>query len=243
MFYSNLPFSERMKKIKEQGFDAFEFWCWWEEDVEQIAALAKQLRLKVVACCTKFVSLVDPTQREAYLKGLKESIAAAQKMNCSILISQVGNEIRGVPREKQHTSLVEGLKAAAPLLEESGVTLVVEPLNLLVDHAGYYLSTSAEAYEMWKEVGSPNVKLVFDIYHQQITEGNLIPNITNYIQSIGHFHIADHPGRHEPGVGEINYKNVLKAIDDLGYRGYVGMEYMPKAEIGAALKATLAVAP
>lgn len=243
MFYTDLPFVERMRKVKGQGFDAFEFWCWWEEDPAAISAEAKKLGLKVVACCTKFISLVNPKERPAYLEGLRESIAAAKKMNCSMLISQVGNERSGVAREEQRQSLIDGLKAAAPILAENDMTLVFEPLNLLVDHAGYFLARSDEAYEIWRKVGSPNVKMLFDIYHQQITEGNLIPNIVHYLDSIGHFHTADHPGRHDLGSGEINYTNVLQKIEDLGYDGYVGLEYMPIETNEKALKSALAVAP
>jgi hydroxypyruvate isomerase len=243
MFYADLPFVERMRKIKDYGFDAFEFWCWWDEDPKQIAAEAKRLGLTVVACCTKFVSLVEPSQREAYLTGLRESIAAAKIMGCTRLISQVGNELPGVPREQQRQSLVDGLKDAAPLLAADGITLVVEPLNLLFDHAGYFLARSDEALEIIRQVGSPYVKLVFDIYHQQITEGNLIPNIEKCFKEIAHFHTADHPGRHDLGSGEINYVNVLKKIEDLGYEGYVGLEYTPVNTYEQALQSALDVAP
>lgn len=243
MFYTDLPFVERMRNVKKQGFDAFEFWCWWEEDPARIGAEAAGLGLEVVACCTKFISLVDPQQRSAYLEGLRESIAAAKKMNCSMLISQVGNERPGVAREDQRQSLIDGLKAAAPILAENDITLVFEPLNLLVDHAGYFLARSDEAHEIWQKVGSPHVKMLFDIYHQQITEGNLIPNIEKHFDSIGHFHTADHPGRHDLGSGEINYVNVLQKIEDLGYEGHVGLEYVPIESNEKALKSAVAVAP
>ena len=243
MFYVDLPFVEKMRKIKEFGFDAFEFWTWWDRDVSEIASESENLDLGIAACCTKLISLVDPAMRGEYLKGLGESIDAAKTLNCSTLISLVGNERPGIPREEQHQSLVDGLKEAAPPLADAGITLVFEPLNLLFDHKGYYLSRSDEAYEIWREVNSPNVKIIFDIYHQQITEGNLIPNITSYLEAIGHFHAADHPGRHEPGTGEINYANVLKKIEDLGYSGYVGLEYSPSEKDEEALQAALKVAP
>ena len=93
---------------------------------------------------------------------------------------------------------------------------------------GYYLATSAEAFEMVDEVGSPALKLLFDIYHQQITEGNLTANLTRNAAKIGHLHVADVPGRHEPGTGEINYPYIFKLIDSIGYAGWVGCEYKPK---------------
>lgn len=118
----------------------------------------------------------------------------------------------------------------APFLEEAGVTLVVEPLNILVDHPGYYLYSSEEAFQIIDEVGSPNVKVLFDIYHQQIMEGNLISRIQRNINKIGHFHAADNPGRHELYMGEIQYLNVFRAIEETGYRGYIGFEYFPLEE-------------
>jgi hydroxypyruvate isomerase len=119
---------------------------------------------------------------------------------------------------------------------------VLEPLNTLKDHRGYFLASSYEAFEIIEEVGSPAVKVLYDIYHQQITEGNLIPTITENIGLIGHFHVADVPGRHQPGTGEINYKNVFAAIDGSGYNRYVGLEYGPTVATADTIKTTAAFA-
>ena len=113
------------------------------------------------------------------------------------------------------------------MLETAGRTLVIEPLNELVDHAGYYLIRSDEAFEIVEEVGSSNVKVVFDIYHQQISEGHLIRNIIQNIDKIGHFHAAGNPGRNELTRGEIHYPQVFEAIQSTNYEGYVGLEYWP----------------
>lgn len=227
IFFKDVPFPERIAKAAALGFQQVEFWGWWDEDVDAIAQAAQQNNVAIAAFCTKFVSLVDASQRAEYLAGLKETLQVAAKLDCHTLISQVGNELPGVSRAEQHASLVEGLKAAAPLLAEAGVTLVIEPLNLLVDHAGYYLSRSDEAFDVVREVDSPYVKVLFDIYHQQITEGNLISNIRKGAALIGHYHIADNPGRGEIGTGEIHYPNVLKAIAETGYMGCVGVELFP----------------
>jgi hydroxypyruvate isomerase len=135
-----------------------------------------------------------------------------------------------VPRDDQHRSLVEGLRACVPYLRDAGVTLLVEPLNTAVDHSGYYLSGSDEAFDVIDEVGDPHVKLLFDIYHQQITEGHLIARITRNIDKIGHFHAAGNPGRHELDSGEIHYPAVFRAIDASGYDGLIGLEYFPLGE-------------
>lgn len=226
---------DAVSMVSQCGFSAFEFWAWWEKDLAELVEHRDKNELKVAACCTKFISLVDPSARKKYLKGLEESIKAAQTLECSTLISQVGDFIKGNSREEQHQSLIDGLKAAAPLVEEAGITLVIEPLNEKVDHPGYYLVRSDEAFEIIDAVGSPNVKVVFDIYHQQISEGDLIQNITSNIDKIGHFHAASNPGRNELSTGEINYTEVFGAIENSGYSGYVGLEYWPIRDPAAGL--------
>ncbi|NLK07397.1 MAG: TIM barrel protein [Firmicutes bacterium] len=223
----------RLQKVKDLGYEGFEFWGWQNKDIDELAAAASELGLSVVALCTLFVSLVDASQRDAYVDGLKQSIEVAKKLGCTTLISQTGAELPDVSREEQGQSLVDGLKACAPILEAEGITLVVEPLNILVNHKGYFLSRSPEAFDLIRRVDSPNVKILYDVYHQQITEGHLIPTIRENIDLIGHFHIADNPGRHEPGTGEINYQNVLQAIKDTGYEGWVGLEYRPSEGKGS----------
>jgi hydroxypyruvate isomerase len=116
---------------------------------------------------------------------------------------------------------------------------VLEPLNTKVDHAGYYLQTAKEGFEILDEVASPAVKMLFDIYHHQIMEGNVIQDITKNISKIAHFHVADVPGRHEPGTGEINYANVFRAIAGSGYQGFVGLEFKPSKSAEETLKDVL----
>jgi hydroxypyruvate isomerase len=116
-----------------------------------------------------------------------------------------------VSREAQTQSLIEGLRACVPILEKEGVTLLIEPLNTRVNHQGYFLASSEEAFHIINQVGSPYVKILFDIYHQQITEGNVIANIRENIGLIGHFHAAGNPGRHELDNGELNYEQIFKA--------------------------------
>jgi len=228
--------SEAAVQVKSCGIDAFEFWGWWDKDLDELIDARESNQLAISACCTKFVSLVDPATRGEYLAGLEESIAAAKKLGTTTLISQVGDARPDVKRAEQHQCLVDGLKAAASMLETAGITLVIEPLNELVDHAGYYLIRSDEAFGIIDEVGRSSVKVVFDIYHQQISEGHLIHNITNNIQKIGHFHAAGNPGRHELAHGEINYPKIFESIRKANYDGYVGLEYWPLKRVDVGLK-------
>lgn len=231
-----VPLDEALRTVSDCGYSAFEFWAWWEKDLTIMNRLRKELDLSVSACCTRFISLTDPERREDYVRGVEESIAAAKQLDCPTLISQVGDFIPDVPRSDQHASIVAGLRQATPLLEDAGITLVIEPLNEVVDHPGYYLISSDEAFDIVDEVDSPRVKVVFDIYHQQISEGHLLSRIKQNIEKIAHFHAAGNPGRNELSRGEINYPQIFEAISNSDYDGYVGLEYWPVADPADGLK-------
>ncbi len=234
--FGDLSPAEAAQLVSQSGIGAFEFWGWWDKDLDAIEQVRDAAGLQIAACCTKFISLVDPSTRDDYLAGLNESIQAAKRLGCPTLISQVGDFRPGVPRQTQHQCLVDGLRAAAPMLEAAGVTLVIEPLNELVDHAGYYLIRSDEAFQIIDEVGSPRVKVVFDIYHQQISEGHVINNITANVDKIAHFHAAGNPGRHELTIGELHYPSIFEAIRNTNYDGFMGLEYWPKNDPLSGLK-------
>jgi len=228
--FGNLSLEQACEATVIANISTIEFWSWWDKDLSELQAAVNHCNLSISCCCTKFISLVDANQRTDYLQGLTESIAVAKLLNINTLISQVGDFIEGVPREQQKQSLIDGLVAAAPLLEAASITLVVEPLNELIDHQGYYLVKSAEAFDIIKQIGSPNIKVLFDIYHQQISEGNVINNILANVEYIGHFHAAGNPGRNELQRGEINYPQVFSAIKQTNFTGYVGLEYWPLAD-------------
>ncbi|WP_216626161.1 hydroxypyruvate isomerase family protein [Paenibacillus plantarum] len=237
--YKGRDFRESVNELKEIGYDTIEFWSWWQKDIEVVAAAVAEAGVSISTFCTKFTSLVDPTKRSVYLEGLVESIEVAKRLNCTKLISQVGQALEGVSREAQTQSLIEGLRACVPILEKEGVTLLIEPLNTRVNHQGYFLASSEEAFHIINEVGSPYVKILFDIYHQQITEGNVIANIRENIGLIGHFHAAGNPGRHELDNGELNYEQIFKAIDETGFEGHMGLEYFPLEEPQVGLRKLL----
>jgi hydroxypyruvate isomerase len=243
MIFRDRPFLDRIDAVADAGVKAFEFWGWKGKDLEAIRARAERRGLQVATFGMDTAgAMVDASKTADFLAGLKASIEAARKLSVRTLLCTVGQEIQGVDRSQQHRAIVEKLKAGAPLLEAAGITAVVEPLNILVDHAGYYLATSAEGLELIDEVASPNVRLLFDIYHQQITEGNVTQNLVRNIDRIGHIHVADVPGRHEPGSGELNYANIFRAIQGAGYRGFIGLEYVPQTDSTQSLKQTLSLA-
>ena len=229
MVYSDLPFEDRIRKTAQMGIPAIEFWGWFGKDLAGIASVTKELGLPVAAVSLSGpggpFSLLDGAGTQAFVERVAQTIEAIKPLGKPCIITTSGNELPGVSRAAQHDSLTQCIAAAAPILEKEGFTLVLEPLNPHVDHKGVYLAHSAEGFAIIDAVNSPNVKLLYDVYHQQITEGNLIDTIRNNIDKIGHIHTADVPGRNEPGTGEICYPNVLKAISQTGYAGYVGMEF------------------
>lgn len=213
-----------LEKINEHGFHGLEYYNWWDLDVKRVAQEQERIGVGIIATCTKFFNLVDPRFRDEYITGIKETIQACKMLGTKSIITQTGQELVGVSRADQQYHMIETLKACALLCEDAGIVLEVEPLNGLVDHEGHFLQRSDEAAEIIERVDSPHVKLVFDVYHQQITEGNIIRNATKYKNQINHYHIADNPGRTQPGTGELNYVNILRAIKETGYDGYVGLE-------------------
>jgi len=221
-------FADRIGATPEAGLPACEFWTYSEKDIDAISVAKQSAGIEIAAAAVELPQgMLDVALAGEYVRSVEAAIKGVEQLGIKVLISTTGWEPSPRPRSEQHAGIVACLKAAAPVAEEAGITLVLEPLNVLVDHPGYYLTTSAEGFEILDEVDSPNVKLLYDIYHQQVTEGNLIATITSHIAQIAHFHIADVPGRHEPGTGEINWANVLGAIDEAGYEGYVGLEYLP----------------
>ena len=183
-------------------------------------------------------SLVDSRDREMYLEKLTKVIEFAKRIGCSRLITCTGKEVAGRTRKEQRDSILATLSEAAKIVEREGLTLLLEPLNIYVDHPGYFLSSSKEGADIVREINHPNVRLLYDIYHMQIMEGNIIATIEKNIDIIGHFHTAGVPGRHELYLGELNYYNIIKRIDELGYQGYVGLEYFPSMDSDKSLRRT-----
>ena len=234
-FFGKMDFCEAIVKIAELGFDAAETYNWKSLDLDAVRNACEQSGVELLSMCTTEFNMTNPAKREDWLNGLKESCAAAKRVGASKLITQVGADT-GEERARQHDSIVAALKQAKPILEDSGVTIMIEPLNIYVNHPGYYLWSSREAFEIIHEVDHPLVKVVYDIYHQQVMEGNIIPSITQNLDCIAHLHSAGHPGRHELQFGENDYKVIFAAVDKAGYTGACGLEYGPTMDSVESLK-------
>ncbi len=163
--------------------------------------------------------------REVFLQQVRDSVDVAKRVNATWMTVVPGHVDRRLEISFQTANVTEALKRAAAILEPHGLVIVIEPLNTLRDHPGQFLNRIPQAFQICKAVNSPSLKVLFDIYHQQITEGNLIPNIDAAWGEIGYFQVGDNPGRREPGTGEINFGNVFRHIRSKGWDGIVGMEH------------------
>ena len=228
-----LTIPQRLELFAEHGFDATEYNGLTNHSIQEVEEIRKKMDSLGMGLGI-FVAnpagwnkagLVDPKQRGAFVEQLNKAVEYHQVIGNHFATVITGPEISGAPRGDQRRNVIEGLKQAADILEKTDLTIVVEPLNHLVDHAGYFLVHSDEAAEIMAAVGSSHVKILFDMYHQQVSEGNLINNIRRYYEFIGYFQVGDVPGRNEPGTGEVNWRNVFKAIHELGYEGIIGMEH------------------
>jgi len=167
----------------------------------------------------------DKEIREMLINKMKEGIECAKRVNTKWALVVPGAYDQGLEWDYQTTNVIENLKYCAEVVEPSGLVIVLEPLNAWTNHPGLFLTKIPQSYMICRAVGSPSVKIINDIYHQQITEGNLIPNIDMAWSEIAAFHIGDNPGRNEPTTGEINYKNIFKHIHNKGYEGVLCMEH------------------
>ena len=228
-FFRSTPFEEAIETVASLGYDAAETYDWTALHMSSAKAALEKNGVELLSMCTTEFRMTDPAYRTEWLRGLRESCRAARELRVKRLITQVGPDT-GAPREEQRRAIVETLRLAIPILEEYGVTLMPEPLNTLVDHKGYYLTAAAEAFSILREVDHPLVRLVFDIYHQQISEGNILPNLLPNLPLVAHLHAAGHPGRLEPWLGESDYRVILSRLSQAGYAGACGLEYRPSLD-------------
>ncbi|OGV83670.1 MAG: hypothetical protein A3K19_25170 [Lentisphaerae bacterium RIFOXYB12_FULL_65_16] len=243
MFWNKEPVDARIRHAADVGFKYVEFWGWKNKDLDAIAKATKETGVRLATFCMEADKrLVEPDAAQALKDGLTQSIAAARKLNVDRLILTTGNERKAETYEITRRTVVRNLKAIAPILEKEKMTLVLEPLNPIVNHLGYWLTKMSEAADICYEVDSPYVKILMDIYHQQVTEGNVIANLRQYTSLIGHYHTAGVPGRHELAGGELDYRSIFKAIDETGYKHCVGLEFSPTMDVAAALKQALDLA-
>lgn len=234
---------EMVRRAASAGAAAVGFWSWYDDDLDVLIDAAERAGVDVAYLSGGSPDvegpefpLADPDAREDALAHLERAIDVAADAGSDFLNVIPGRHHDTIDPAVQHASVVTALRAVSGRAEKAGVTVLVEPVNTRVDHPGIYLSSSHEGYKIVDAVDSPNVKLLYDVYHQQITEGNLIDNLRTHVDRIGHVHVGGVPGRHEPGSGEINYPALFSALAEAGYDGYVECEFRPIGDPEAAIR-------
>ncbi len=248
MALGKLPFEDRLKKAAALGFTNVEMWfvdMSYKGTPDALAKLAEQNGLTITNTVIGAPDgsigggLTNPAHRAQWLERAKATIEYTRAARIPATIVCTGDLVEGMTDEQMMESVVEGLKPTVEMAERAGVTLLLEPLNTTCDHPGYWLTSSDRGAEICRTLGSDRMRLLFDVYHMQIMEGDLVTHIERNLDVIGHFHSAGVPGRHELYNGEINYPFVLAEIEKLGYTGVFGLEYEPSVDDETSLKKTL----
>lgn len=251
MFYKDLPFEDKFPGAKRDGFEYCEFWTWRNRNWGRTKKTIANSGVKIAAFSgDDEYSLINPDESDLYINFLRESIAKAKEIDCSYLVvhsdalEKDGSAkviCKVLSYETKLLNMYEVLRSIAPFAEKEEVTLVLEPLNTRVSepqsHKNYFLEYPDPAFELTRQVKSDNIKVLYDIYHMQLMAGNVIKTLEKNIDRLGYIHLADVPGRHEPGTGELNHVNILKALDSMGYEGFVGFELIPSETDEKAIEA------
>jgi len=242
MMFNEVEFLDRFERASKAGFKAVEYMFPYEWSKEQLAGLLESNNLEQVlfnlpagnwAGGERGIACI-PGREGEFQDGVGKSIEYAKTLQCPVLNCLVGLTPNGVAPDKVRETIIKNSRFAADALANEGIKLLLEALNNK-DIPGFYLVGSKQTIELIEEIDHPNVSFQYDIYHMQRMEGELTASITNLADKIGHIQLADNPGRHEPGTGEINFTNLFKAIDESGYQGWIGCEYIPATDTEAGL--------
>jgi hydroxypyruvate isomerase len=237
ILFKEVPFLDRFGRAADSGFSAVEFWWPSDEEPGEVERAVKDSGLEVALFNFDAGDMPDgdrglvgdPGREQQFRENVPVALDLALALECRRMNVLVGHEAPGMDREEQLALARENVRFAADKAQEADVAVMVEAVNIF-ENGPYLLYTTEQAIEFVKRVGRDNVRIQHDLYHMQRMEGNLVANLREYIALIGHVQIADSPGRGEPGTGEIHYPYVLAALEDLGYSGYVGLEYNPTTE-------------
>ena len=231
----DLPFEQRLEKIARAGYGNVElvgeYSKWNDEDFKRAIAKCQELGMRFDCTAGLKHSLSNPADRQGLVTEFRETLPIMERLQCPAMIVLSGNTVPGMTFEAQVESCVQGLKALAGVV--NGKKIAGEPVRLLLENIDpeenprYFLTSVARGFEIIKAVDHPQVQFCYDLFHEQISEGNLIEKLQNNIQHVGLIHVADVPGRHKPGTGEINYASIYRKLRELKYNHVVAMEFLP----------------
>ncbi len=229
MMFTQTDFYDRIAAVKKCGIDTVEFWKWTNKDIDRIRKMLDENKagLSIFNIDSRDEKLsydlsrgiLNSGRADEFTGALTESLPVYKKLNASAMIVLIGENA-----EYNEKNVLKCLNAAKPIAEKENVTLIIEPLNN-IDREGYSMPYAKPVFELLRKVNSPNIKMLYDIYHQNMMGDFSMDGIRNNIDIIGHFHVADAPGRHEPGTGRVDYTEILGEIEKLPYDGYIGLEY------------------
>jgi hydroxypyruvate isomerase len=237
MWWRELPFIERINAAADAGFTHIEFWPWQGKDIDAIDKVCKERDIEVAQFTAwGFVpGMNNPKNHEKFIEAIKKSCEIAKQLNCKRMTVVGGNNQPNMTQEEMLQNIIDALKLVKPIVEKEGIMLILEPMNIRVDHKGHCLYGSEDAVRICREVDSPMIKINWDLYHMQISEGDLCGHLREGIDQVGYIQVADHPGRHEPGTGEIYYPRVFEELSKLGYQGPIGLECSPAIDEKTAI--------
>jgi len=242
--FRDLAFEARLESVSAAGYRNVElvgeYDEWTEDDFSRASAKRKQLGITFDCTAGLKHSLSNPAERDAFLAELRQTLPIMEKLECPAIILLSGDTVPGMSIEQQQQSCVDGLKAAARMIEGKKirgnlVRLLLENIDP-EENPKYFLTSSARGFEIVKSVHHSQVQFCYDFFHEQIAEGNLIEKLEKNIDHVGLVHVADVPGRHKPGTGEINYPNIFRKLAELKYKYVVAMEFLPVADPIAELR-------
>jgi hydroxypyruvate isomerase len=243
--WTDLPFAQRLANVAQAGYSNVEligeYNKWSDADYSSAISTSKRLGIHFDATAGLHNGVGNPAARESFLDELKQALIPMQRLECPAMIILSGNVVPGLSREVQHQGCIEALKRAAELIE--GKQIDGQPVRLLLEcidpeeNPHYFLQSATEAIDIVRAVSHPQVQFLYDLFHEQIAEGNLIEKLDKHIDVIGLIHVADVPGRHQPGTGEINYPNIYRKLAALNYRHAIAMEFHPIGDPVSTLRA------
>jgi hydroxypyruvate isomerase len=236
LFWEEPVFADRVARAVEAGISRVEFWTWRDKDVSAIGSALAETGARLEA----FVSepqgqLVDARTHDAFTAGVAESAQTSRLLGCDSLIVLAGERMHDVTDGDQRRAVVAALGRAAPVADEQGITLLLEPLNTRLDHVGHFLDSTLEGLAIIEEVAEPNVRLLLDLYHSAVMSERLEEVVGDHLSLVGHIHVADAPGRHEPGTGSIEWPAAIRWLERSGYTGRLGLEYRPTGDSVSSL--------
>jgi hydroxypyruvate isomerase len=219
---------EQLTAIRSAGIDSVEFWMWRDKDIDAVELAIAETGVTVVTMCADPQSrAVDPSRHDEFVTAVRDSFPIARRLGVPNLVVAAGDTVDGLGELEQRRALTSALRDVAAYAEDAGVTLALENLNSRVDHVGTFLDTAPATLEVIREVNSPNVKMLYDLYHSIVMDETPSDVLADAIDLVAHVQIADHPGRHEPGSGSADWNHLISELEQLGYAGAIGLEYTP----------------